>query len=308
MTSPYGPMRLIANPAAGRGRDPVLPRLTRVLEDRGLEHEVVMTRSQGHATTLAREAIERDGRRYLVAVGGDGTVHEVVNGMIDPETGASADGLVLGTVPAGSGADFVRTFGLSLPPERFVKHLEGESVYPIDVGRIRLVGLDGSERTVLFVNIAEVGYGAVVVSRAERFPRALGRLRYLVAVFVAIRTFGRKAATITLDHTEQSGEYSNVVVANCQFFGGAMHVAPLATPDDGQFDVQLWRGSVKDVFLMTNQIRRGEHTGHPEIQTYRSAGLEVTTDENILVEADGEVLGHAPARFDILPRALSLKI
>lgn len=307
MTSPFGPMRLIANPTAGRGRDPVLPRLTAALDDRGLEHDVATTGHRGHAAGLARQAVE-DGIRYVVAVGGDGTVHEVVNGLIDAEDGPLDDEVVFATVPAGSGTDFVRTFGLRLSPERMARHLEGDAVQPIDIGRVRLSDRSGAPKRAVFANIADVGYAAVVVDRAERLPRFLGQVRYLAAVFAAIRSFELREVRVVLDHTEQLGSYSNIVVANGQFFGGAMKVAPRALPDDGLFHVQLWRGSVADVFRKTPRIRRGDHTRDPDVQEYRSSTVEVHTSEPILVEADGEVIGTTDATFDLLPRALRLKI
>ena len=308
MTSPFGHMRLITTPTAGRGRDPVLPRLRRALDERGLEHDVVATEDRGHATALARAAVTEHDLRYIVAVGGDGTVHEVVNGLVDPDRGALREDLVLGVVPAGSGTDFVRTFGLRLSPERIAGHLDGDGLYPIDIGRARLTGLDGEPRSLVFANIADVGYAATVVDRAERFPRFLGKLRYLIGTFAAIRTFELQQGRVALDHTEQEGRYSNVVVANGQFFGGAMKVAPRAIPDDGRFNVQLWGGSPRDVFLMTNRVRRGDHLGHDEVQEYQSGRVEVETAEPVLVEADGEIVGRTPAVFDLLEKAIALKI
>lgn len=308
MTSPFGPMLLIANPTAGRGRNAVLPRLRGALDDRGLEHEVTLTKGPGHAAAIARQAVTGQGRRFIVAVGGDGTVHEVVNGLVDPASGPRADDLVLGAVPSGSGCDFVRTFGLDRSPERLARHLDGDSLYPIDIGRVRLVGRDGEDRTVCFANIAEAGYGALVVDRAHRLPRFLGPARYLVGIFAAIRSFELQPTRVVLDHTEVTAEYSNVVVANGQFFGGNMKVAPRALPDDGRFNVQLFRGTPKDVFLKTSKLRKGEHIPDPDIQEYQSSRVEVHTDAPVLVEADGEVLGTTGATFDLLPRALNLKI
>lgn len=308
MTSPFGPMLLIANPSAGHGWGAVLPELRSALDRRGLEHATALTQRPGHAVELARRAVEEEGYRFVVAVGGDGTIQEVVNGLIDPLGGPRVEGVVLGTVPAGSGSDFVRTFGLDRSPEQLAQHLDGSTLYPIDVGRAVLSGPDGGQRHRLFANIAEAGYGALVVERAERFPRFLGRARYLVGVFAVIRRFRLQRARVVLDHTEVEGEYSNVVVANAQFFGGNMKVAPRAIPDDGRFNVQLWRGSPKDVFLMTPKVRRGEHIPHPDVQEYQSSRVEVHTSEPLLVEADGEVLGTTPAVFDLLPRAVNLKI
>ena len=307
MASPYGPMLLIANPTAGRGRGSVLDRLTAALKQRGLDHDVELTRRRGDATGLARQAVNA-GVRFVVAVGGDGTVHEVVNGLVDAELGPRAEGLVFGAVPAGSGCDFVRTFGLDRSPEALAKHLDGDVVYPIDIGRVRLMGRDGEPKTLCFANIAEVGYGAVVVERAERMPRWLGRTRYLLGVFAAIRKFGTTVATVTVDQTELRQPICLVVVANGQFFGGNMKVAPRALPDDGRYNVQVYRGKARDVFLMTPKIMRGEHLPHEDINEYQSARVVVESDRPMLVEADGEVIGRTPAEFDLFPKALAFKI
>lgn len=308
MTSPFGPMLLIANPSAGRGRNAVLPRVVAACQARGLEHTVALTEGPNDASRIAREAVER-GVRFVVAIGGDGTVHEVVNGLVDAETGRPrADGLVLGAIAGGSGCDFIRTFGLDRSPERSVARLEGDTVFPIDLGRVRLLGRDGAERTTLFANIAEAGYGGLVTERANRLPKVLGRSRYVVAILSAIRSFTLVRTEVAVDHTSVDEPLSNVVVANAQFFGGGLKVAPRALPDDGKFNVQLFRGEVVDVFKMTPKLRVGEHLSSPDVREYQSATVTVDADRPLVVEADGEVLGTTPARFDVLPKVLSLKI
>jgi diacylglycerol kinase (ATP) len=308
VTSPFGPMLLIANPSAGRGRNAVLPRVVAACHERGLEHSVALTQGPNDASRLAREAVER-GVRFVVAIGGDGTVHEVVNGLVDAESGAPrAEGVVLGAIAGGSGCDFIRTFGLDRSPERAVARLEGDTVFPIDLGRVRLLGRDGAERTTLFANIAEAGYGGLVTERANRMPKVLGKSRYLLAILSAIRSFELVRARVDVDHTQVDEPLSNVVVANCQFFGGGLKVAPRALPDDGRFNVQLFRGEVMDVFKMTPKLRVGEHLTSPDVREYQSSNVTVEADRPLIVEADGEVLGTTPARFDIVPRALSLKI
>lgn len=309
MTSPFGPMTIVTNPRAGRGRNAALPRLTAALDELGLEHEVELTRRPGEAVALAREAVTERGRRFIVALGGDGTVHEVVNGLVDAERGEPvADDLVLGVVAGGSGCDFIRTFGLDRAPERAARHLAGSELFPIDLGRVRLTGPDGRERVRLFANIAEAGYGGLVTDRANRLPRFLGKSRYLLAIFAAIRSFELVEASVTVDHTSVAEEISNLVVANGQFFGGNLKVAPRALPDDGIFNVQIWQGEVKDVFVKTPRIRHGEHLGDADVREYQSSRVEIEASDPLLIEADGEVLGSTPASFDLLPRVLSLKV
>ena len=307
MASPFGPMRLIVNPRSGRGAvGKTLPALTEALRSHGLEFDVVETLRARHASEAATQAL-RDGVRYLVAVGGDGTVHEVVNGMFDGTTPIARDA-VFGVAAAGSGSDFVRTFGLDRKPEVIARHLATEHTMDIDVGVVDYVGRDGAQVRSLFANIAEVGYGAEVVRRAERFPRWFGRVRYLIGAYSAIAGGTRPVTTVKVAHTETTAPLVELVVANCQFFGGAMKVAPRALPDDGKFNVQIFTGERSQMFTMTMKLYRGEHLPHPQITEYQSPTVELAPDPPLLVEADGEVLGYTPASFSLLERVLTLKI
>ncbi len=307
MTSSFGELLLIANPRAGRGRSAVLPELEAALATHGLTHRTVLTSGPGDATKVARQAAE-NGTRLIVAVGGDGTVHEVVNGLVDPETGERIGEAVLGLAPAGSGCDFSRTFGLDRDPETIARHLAGDTLYPIDVGRVRCVGFDGQPVTRLFANIAEAGYGGYVTNLANGLPRFLGPARYAVGMMAAVAKFKLVEGSVTIDHTQINEPMSNVVVANAQFFGGGMHVAPRAVPDDGKFNVQIFKGEMKDVITMAPKLRSGDHTSDPDVREYQSAKVEFTTDRPVILEADGEVLGTTPATFDIFQKALQLKI
>jgi diacylglycerol kinase (ATP) len=309
MSSPFGPPLLVGNPLAGIGRTPVLARLSAALRARGVEHDQAETEGPGHATALAREAVERDGRRFVVAVGGDGTVHEVVNGLVDAATGTlRGDDPVLGIVAGGTGCDLTRTFGLDRPPEVVADHLTGDHTVRMDLGRAHLTGPDGQPRTVLFANIAEAGYGGLVTQLANRLPRRLGTARYALAIVGAVARFRLVEARVTTAQGTTAEPLSNVVVANGQFFGGGLHVAPRALPYDGRFNVQVWRGRPLDVLKAGPELRRGTHLARPDVREWQSPTAEVDADRPLLIEADGEVLGTTPARFDLLPGVLRLKI
>lgn len=308
--SPFGPLRLIVNPRAGNGGiGRTLPELRRALDAVGLDHDVAESTSPGEAVMLTRAALD-EGIRYLVAVGGDGTVHEVVNGMFtaadDPV--AVVPDAVLGVASAGSSGDFARTFGLDRKPEVIARHLASRHTMPIDVGVATFVDAGGQPARRLFANIAEVGYGAEAVRRAARYPRWLGRVRYLLAAYAAMATLKRQEATVTVAQGEQTVPLVELVVANGQFFGGAMKVAPRALPDDGKFNVQIFTGGRSQVFVLTTKIFRGEHLPHPDIREYQSATVALAPAVPLRVEADGEVLGTTPASFSLLDRALTLKI
>lgn len=307
MTHELGPLRLIVNPHAGRGRvREQLAELRRALDEHGIDHQVVETEGPGHATTLTRQTLDA-GWRYVAAVGGDGTVHEVLNGWFDGDKPV-AEQAVLGVAAAGSGSDFARTFGLPRRPDLLVRHLASSHTTAVDVGRMRYRDTDGAETTRLFANVAEVGWGAEVVRRASRSPRWLGRARYLAAAYGAIAATRRPQTTVELAHTTLERPLVNLVVANGQFFGGGMKVAPRAVPNDDRFNVQLFWGGRSQVFVLSTRIFRGDHLPHPNIAEHQSATVAVESVEPLAVEADGEYLGTTPANFSLLPQALRLKV
>ena len=306
MTSPFGDLVVIANPRSGRGRvAKELPELERQLNARRLRFRIAETERPGHASEIARDAL-RGGERFVVAVGGDGTVHEVVNGMIE-DGRPVAEGAVLGVVPAGSGCNFVRTFGLPQDVARAVRHLDGDRLYPIDVARVDYTE-DGRTVTRYVPNIAEAGLGGAVVARAERLPRWLGRSRYFWGFWLSVRKYKACRITLRADRREFEGRANNVVVANGQFYGGGMKISPRSYPGDGVLDVQISTGPKSQAFTMIPKIYRGEHVPHPDIKEFRGRTITVDAERPLPLEADGEVLGTTPATFTVLPEIISLKI
>ncbi|MFA5890281.1 MAG: diacylglycerol kinase family protein [Actinomycetota bacterium] len=307
MSSPFGEMRIIVNPRAGRGAvGRALPPLERALEARGLAYHVARTEGPGHAIRLAREALE-SGTRFVVAVGGDGTVHEVVNGMMADDGPVNPDA-VLGVVAAGSGCDFARTFDLPRDFERIAEYLGGTKTRRIDVGRVRFVDKAGAQGARWFPNIADVGYGSESTALAQRLPRSLGRAVYLIAAWATLARFRPERVTITMDSDTYEGKMNHLAVANCKFFGGGMKVAPNAIPDDGLLDVSVFDGHRSDMIFKAHKIFKGSHVPHPNIREYRSVRVEIKAASPMLVEADGEILGYTPAVFDLVPNALTLKV
>jgi diacylglycerol kinase (ATP) len=305
MTSPFGPLVLIANPNAGRGRaDRALPRIESVLTSNNLSYRIVRTTHPGHAAEAARQAL-RQGQRYLVAVGGDGTVHEVVNGMVASGGPVAADA-VLGVVAAGSGCDFIRSFGLPSDPEQAAAHLAGDQVQTIDVGTVTCA--DGETRC--FVNIAEVGLGAAVVARAAglKAGRFLGGARYAVGFWLTLPRF--RPAAVRLDAGGQFHAWRsfNVVVANGRFYGGGMHISPNSDLSDRLLDILVMTGPKSDSFTTLPKVYRGAHLPHRNIAELRATQLSVEADPEFPVEADGEVLGTTPASFGIIPGGIRLKV
>lgn len=306
MVSPFGKAIVIANPFSGKGRvgrDPEA--FEKLIADVGIDFQLHLTQERGHAIELAEAALA-DGYRFLVAVGGDGTINEVVNGMMDAQ-GPRAPEAVLGVVAAGSGSDFIKTFGLPQDPAEGVKHLAGDNLFDVDVGRVTYTE-NGEQKQRYFPNIAEAGFGAEVVRRAEKLPRFLGRVRYLVSFWICLARFKLRDGKVLLDGRTYEGRLTNLIVANAQFFGGGMHIAPKAHPGDGKFDVLIQKGTKRDYIAGITKVFKAEHLPSPVIGEHHAARVEVTSETPLPVEADGEVLGTTPAVFEIIPGALRLKI
>lgn len=306
MSSPFGRITLICNLSSGRGKvKKTLPEVRSLLEERDLEYEVIYTESRAHASEIARAALER-GSSFIAAMGGDGTVHEVVNGMIKDDKPINPEA-VLGVVATGTGCDFIKTFGIPAIPSHAVAHLDGPESFPIDIGKITYQE-NGGETVRYFANIAEAGLGADCVARAARLPRWLGPTVYFFAFWMTMGKHRVAKGTVDLVDRTYDGYMNNVVVANGQFFGGGMKVAPKAAPTDGVLDIQIEHARKREAIALIPKIYKGEHVPHPDIEEFKRAKASVTADRPLLIEADGEVLGHTPATFEVLRDCLRLKV
>lgn len=294
---------LVVNPRAGRGRvGRELPRLVATLTDAGAEPTVLMTEHPGHAMELARDA-SRNGAETVVAVGGDGTVNEVVNGLIadDRPVGAAA----LGVVAAGSGADFARSFAYPPHTGTSLRGIVGDTV-PLDVGWLTFETPAGTA-TRYFVNVAEAGMGAATVAAAGRLPRRLGKVRYLVAFWPTLVRFRPGAVSITAGEQRYVGHAHTAIIANARYFGGGMHISPHSDPADGSADLQVNIGPKRQAFTLVPRIYKGQHLPNPRIVQLSGRSGLIETEHPMPVEADGELLGTTPLRFEILPGLLRLR-
>ena len=307
MGSPFGPLVLIVNPNAGRRRvSERLPEIERTLQAKGLQYRVFLTTGPGDATRAARAALLA-GERFLVAVGGDGTIHEVVNGMLQDDKPVIPHS-VLGVVAAGSGCDFVKTFGLPEDAVRACDYLDGSNQFPVDVGKLTYRDDHGRDAVCYFPNVAEAGLGGAVVARAARLPRRFRRSRYFLGFWLTLPGFRPTEVRVQADRRSFEGKAHNVVVANCQFYGGGMKISPRSWPGDGYFDVLIMKGPKSDAFTLLPKVYRGEHLPHRNIAEFRAKHVTVEADAPLRIEADGETLGTTPATFEVIHEAISVKI
>jgi len=292
----------LVNPASANGstakRWPAMHRRAREL---GLDGDELLSEGPGHLTQLARSAAAEG--RLLVVVGGDGTMNEVVNGV----AGSGAEVAVL---PNGTGQDFGRTHGI---PSRFddaVRIAVSGVPRPVDVGHVTFRGPDGAEATRFFANVGSVGMSGAVARRANSSSKALGgRATFYYALVREFLAWQNTEVTVRFDGGERRGRMHDVIVANGQWHAGGMKLAPDARPDDGAFDAVLIGDVSKLDFVTTSpKLYGGGHVGHRKVEVVRSPWVDVDAAEALPIELDGEESGTTPARFEVRPGALTLRV
>ncbi|MGA9239926.1 diacylglycerol/lipid kinase family protein [Robiginitalea sp.] len=259
------------------------------------------TRRKKHAIELAREAAE-NGCDYMIAVGGDGTLHEVINGLL--QCSLPADKYpAIGLLPCGSANDFARTAKILDSTEGLFNLIQNHTTQKIDLGRIQLQQT-GVVR--YFINIAGAGLGGEVVQKMEESSALLGPgLNYFWHILTGFLRYIKKEVTCTGGNWKWKGRLLQMAVANGRYFGNALCVAPDARLDDGLFQVTIFGDlSVWDYLKNLGKLKAGVRINHPEV-TYQNAE-EVLLESNVPcpIEADGEFIGHTPATLSVLPKAI----
>ncbi|HEX8283037.1 MAG TPA: diacylglycerol kinase family protein [Pyrinomonadaceae bacterium] len=310
---------IIVNPASASGATgEAWPGLASAVRRHFGPFEVAFTRRGGEAVEIAeREA--RDGRRFVIACGGDGTVSEVANGILRAGADTPEAGAELGLLPSGTGGDFRRTLGVPARAADAARALREGVTRPLDAGRVTFLNERGEEESRFFVNVASFGMGGDVINRVKSrsglpagAARVLGgKASFAAAALHAALTFEKPAVRVSLDGGAVSQlTVANFCVANARYFGGGMKIAPNAKVDDGRFDV-VAVGDVSALAVLANSYRLylGTHLGMQEVRhaLARSVRAEPASGDVVKLEVDGELAGRLPAEFEILPRALRVR-
>jgi diacylglycerol kinase (ATP) len=309
VTSPFGALAVIVDPTAGEGRVAAeVGAVERALAHRGLEHRIQVAEAPGDVSRLATAALD-EGYRYLAAVGDDGTVQDVVNGMFrDGRT--IVDSPVLAVMAAGSGCDLVRSFGLPGDVDGASSHLMGENTYELDVMKITASGRNGATEVRYAHNVAEVGLHASATAKAAGFPRWMGNGRRFVGFWAAYAGTRRAVLDVVVDGRPQQHRAWSVIVGNGQFADGGLRLSPRSFPGDGVLDALLFTGPKSDAYRLLPRIfRHGDHVPDPGIKELRArVSLRIDGPRPLPVVADGSVLGTTPVTFQVVPRQILLKL
>ena len=290
-------MLLIVNPRGGRRRGlTVLERVEPVLRAADMELEVHLTEGRGHARQIARES-SLEGCDRLCLIGGDGTVHETVSGLLDRDGPTSTP---VGIIPGGTGNDVARHLGIDDPLDAARRILAGRTA-PFDV--VRITAGDLTDYCVTLVGWAGV---ADINCRAERL-RVLGPSRYAVASLWQILFPKRRSAELVLDDRSLEGDFLLVVACNTIFAGSGMRLAPRARVDDGMVDVVILRDASRwQMLRLFTRVFKGTHVDLPGIEYYQVRSLRILADDREPLDIDGEIRGTTPASIDVIPGAIRM--
>lgn len=302
---------LVVNPhSAGGWTGRHFDRILREVRGAVGEVEWAFTQERGDGSRLARDAFSL-GRRLIVAVGGDGTASEVIDGLAS--SGATADPtLELGFIPHGTGGDLRRSLGLSDDVAKAARALARRDTIAMDLGRVELMDPAGQPLVRHFANVATCGVSALVAANVNSGRRLVsGKLTFFVATVRALLAWSDRRVRWRSDGGPWLEERITALSAcNGRFFGGGMKVAPGARLDDGRLDVVLWKGyGLLDLALQRRKLYDGRHVWleKTEVRRVRELEVEPLDDEPIVLDLDGEQPGRLPARFTVLPGALRVR-
>jgi len=281
----------------------VLPRLDQYCRQAKLGSvQFLSTLRKKHAIELAKQATE-NGCDYLVAVGGDGTLHEVINGMMQAKL-PTKDYPAIGLLPYGSANDFARTAGISNSIEALIAGIRSNTTQKLDLGKIIL---QQTQETRYFINIAGVGLGAEVAQNLERSSSVYGpSFNYYKHILKGFLSYDKKEVSCTSSTWQWQGKLLIMAVANGRYFGNAICIAPDAKLSDGQFQVAIFFGdlSIWDYLKNFGNLKKGVKIKLPQVSYYNANEVLLESNDACGIEADGEYVGPVPATISVVPKVI----
>ena len=297
---------IIINPAAGNGAAGRERPEIDILADKFFrEHQTLLTEARGQATDYARRALEA-GVRKVICVGGDGTLNEVVNGLMSVKVEKKRRPQ-LGYIPVGTGSDLAKTMGITDIIENGLRNIANKEGKWVDLGRATFVGHDGETTRRYFINVLSFALGGEVAWRTNNSSKVLGGfLSFLWPTLSALFSFEKPLIRLKIDDKfDEKMVCWQIAVANGQYHGGGMRVAPDAKIDDGRLRVTVIGDlSLPEVFVNLPNLYNGRIYSVPKVSKFSGHKIEAGSKDKVLIELDGEQPGRLPVRAEVVPLAL----
>lgn len=286
-----------------KGKD----RLIGKLRENLIGHEVIFyeTTYAGEAMDLAQKAVTNS-TDILIAVGGDGSLNEVVNGCLRCEPELTQE-VTMGVFPFGSGNDFARSIGVSADVEQLHDLINSNTTVPVDIGKVHFTNSEGGPAQRHFINIMDVGIGGNVAVTLSRSPRFLGpHINYHRAILQSFLTYRPMEVTLNSENFNWKGHILSLIMANGKYFANGMCIAPQASVTDGGIQlVILGNVSVWDYLMNMAKIKRGEIIDDPEITYVKVNSCHIDAEKfSCPIDMDGEFIGYAPLKLEVMKGAL----
>lgn len=284
----------IVNPIAGKGKAlELVPKIRESFDKEKVEYRIKVTKEKGEGEKLAKEGI-KEGFNHIIAVGGDGTAYEVVNGIREED-------VVLGILPSGTGNDFARMLMLPKEYNEILEIIKASRKRKIDIGLIN---------NRYFLNCSSVGIDAEIVKETEYIKKYIsGTLAYIVGVLKTLIKYKYKNIRIEIDGRLMHREIELVAVGNGKYYGGGMKINPMADLDDGLLDVCIVNKISKIKFAaLFLTVFKGKHLGIKEVEILRGKEIKILGDDYLMLNADGDIIGTTPAEIKIGKRAIEVII
>ena len=305
---------VIVNPKASVGKsEKDWPQIKQLLINEGIEFEAVMTEYPRHAIEIVRNAILEKGYRKFIAVGGDGTNNEVINGIFT-QNQVPTNEITMGVIPIGTGNDWRRTFDIPLEYDEIAKIIKTGHTFAHDVGKLTYYN-DGDPKIRYFLNAAGTGLDEMVCHSTNLMKQngKGGTVRYLISLVKCILKYKVTHVQIEVDDNLVFDDYIlSVSIGNCRYNGGGMMTMPTAVPDDGLLDVTVIRKvSIFKFAANVKNIYDGSFIKKiKEVQTFRGKKIRIVSipPHSLMVETEGENLNNSPFDFEILPKAINMVI
>jgi len=301
---PLKPWFVIINPTSGNGSGKrKWPKIKSLLELEEFKFDFAFTEYENHSIELVQNAIN-EGVKNIVGVGGDGTLHNIING-INKQDSVTSSGVKVGIIPIGTGNDWIKTYNIPLDIKEAIAIIKKGKTKLQDLGKIAF--LENNHEPIFFNNLAGIGFDGYVVSKVGKYKH-LGALAYLFGAIIGLFSFKNFEATIKLNKKEIKTKSLMILAGICKFSGGGMRLTEEPLPEDGLFDISIAKNLSK-LEIITNlfSLFNGNIVKHPKVETYKvnELSIVVNSDNKPFIQADGELIGKGNIRLEIVPKAFS---